>query len=225
MLYAVISLCAALLLLLAVLLLRTLRFKPQADAPRTPTHTDFDGDKAVRDLAAMIQCRTVSDRDPAKEDAAEFEKFIKLLPTLFPRVYAACEQIETGERSLLLRWRGESPDEPLVLMSHFDVVSVVEEDWTHPAFGGVVENGILWGRGTLDTKATLNGILQAAETLLQNGFTPKRDVFLAFSGNEEVSGNGAPAIVDWLEKNNITPWAVIDEGGAVVENVLSCWEF
>jgi carboxypeptidase PM20D1 len=72
----------------------------------------------------------------------------------------------------------------------------------------------------LDTKGTLNGILQAAEALLQNGYRPKRDVFFAFSGSEEVNGAGAPAIVDYLEKNHITPGAVIDEGGAVVENVF-----
>ena len=213
-------LLGALALLLAILVLRALAFKPQKATPRAPHPVDFDRQKAVDDLAAMIRCKTVSDVDPEKEDAAEFEKFHALLPTLFPRVYAACEQIDVGERAIFLRWRGESDKAPLILMSHYDVVSVVEENWSRPAFEGLLENGVLWGRGTLDTKGTLNGALQAAETMLKNGYTPKRDVYFAFSGSEEVNGKGAPAIVDYLEKNGIEPGCVIDEGGAVVENVF-----
>ncbi len=218
--YVAIGIGAAFLLLLAVLILRALAFKPKAEQAATPVPLEFDREKAHRDLAQMIRCKTVSDADPAKEDAAEFEKFHLLLPTLFPTVYATCEQIETGERAILLRWKGASDKEPLVLMSHYDVVSVVEENWSRPAFEGLIENGVLWGRGTLDTKGTLNGILQAAEHMMQKGFTPKHDVYFAFSGSEEVNGNGAPAIVDWLEKNGVEPGAVIDEGGAVVEKVF-----
>ena len=218
--YILLGIGGVLVLFLAVLIGRTLAFKPAKEATRVASSVEFNREKAIRDLAAMIRCKTVSDSDPGKEDAAEFEKFHALLPSLFPHVYATCEQIETGERAILLRWRGESEKEPLVLMSHYDVVSVVEENWSRPAFEGLLEDGVLWGRGTLDTKGTLNGVMQAVETMIARGFTPKRDVFLAFSGSEEVNGRGAPAIVSYLEKNNITPGAVIDEGGAVVEKVF-----
>lgn len=218
--YIALAFGGALLLLVAVLVARAISFKPQTQVTRTPTSVEFDREKAVNDLAEMIRCKTVSDHDPTREDAAEFEKFHALLPKLFPAVFAACEQIDVGERAIFLRLRGERAEQPLVLMSHYDVVSVVEENWSRPAFEGLLEDGVLWGRGTLDTKGTLNGVLQAAETMLKNGYTPKRDVFFAFSGNEEVNGKGAPAIVDWLEKNGIEPGCVIDEGGAVVENVF-----
>ena len=218
--YIGIGIGGAAALLLAILILRALCFKPRAQEARTVAPVDFDREKAVNDLAQMIRCKTVSDHDPQKEDAAEFEKFHALLPKLFPRVYAVCEQIDVGERAIFLRLRGESSEAPLILMSHYDVVSVVEENWARPAFEGLLEDGVLWGRGTLDTKGTLNGVLQAAETLLEKGYTPKRDVYFAFSGSEEVNGKGAPAIVDYLEKNGIEPGLVIDEGGAVVENVF-----
>ena len=211
---------AAVLVLLAVLITRALCFKPRAAETREVAPVEFDREKAVNDLAEMIRCKTVSDHDPAKEDAAEFEKFHALIPQLFPATYAACEEINVGERAIFLRLKGESEKDPLVLMSHYDVVSVVEENWSRPAFEGLLENGVLWGRGTLDTKGTLNGVMQAAETMLKNGFTPKHDVYFAFSGSEEVNGKGAPAIVNWLEENGIEPGCVIDEGGAVVENVF-----
>ena len=106
-------------------------------------------------------------------------------------------------------------------MSHFDVVPVNEEGWTKPPFDAVIdENGILWGRGCLDTKLTLNAIMFSANQLIAQGFKPKQDIYFAFAGNEEVSGLGAPNIVDWFEKQGITPAFVLDEGGAVVKGVF-----
>jgi carboxypeptidase PM20D1 len=55
---------------------------------------------------------------------------------------------------------------------------------------------------------------------MQSGFVPKQDVYFAFSGGEEVNGAGASHIVDYFEAQGITPALVLDEGGAVVENVF-----
>jgi len=107
-----------------------------------------------------------------------------------------------------------------VMMAHYDVVPVNEENWDKPPFDAIIEDGCMWGRGTLDTKGTFNGVLFAADTLISQGFQPEHDVYFAFSGGEEVNGLGAPNIVDWFEKNGITPAMVVDEGGAVVENVF-----
>ncbi len=207
-------------LFLGVVLIRTALFTPLPEPQADPTPVEFDRQKAIDDLQALIRCRTVSDKDPAKEDEAEFEKLVNLLPQLFPHIYETCTLYRPDRRALLFHWKGREEGAPTVLMAHYDVVSVVEENWQKPAFDGIIEDGVLWGRGTLDTKGTFNGVLQAAETLIAQGFVPQKDIYLAFGGDEEINGNGAPATVAWFEERGIRPAMVVDEGGAVVENVF-----
>ena len=207
-------------LFVAVLLIRTALFRPAALPQAEETPLEFDRQKAVDDLQAMVRCRTVSDKDPAKEDEAEFQKLTDLLPQMFPHVYETCTLYTPDRRALLFHWKGREEGDPTVLMAHYDVVSVVEEDWKKPPFAGIIEDGVLWGRGTLDTKGTFNAVLQAAEHLILSGFTPAHDIYLAFGGDEEINGNGAPAIVKWFGDRGIKPAMVVDEGGAVVEGVF-----
>lgn len=213
-------LLAALIVFIAVLVLRTLQFKPEPQPSADAAEEVFDGDKAVRDLQALIRCKTVSYRDKSLEDNGEFAKLEALLPQLFPHVYQTCTFHRPGDRSLLFHWKGTSAQNPGVLMAHYDVVPVNEDMWDKPAFEGIIEDDVLWGRGTLDTKGTLLGVLEAADNLIAQGFTPANDLYLAFAGDEEISGTGAPTIVSWLQENNITPAFVLDEGGAVVEKVF-----
>ncbi|MBQ8893643.1 MAG: M20/M25/M40 family metallo-hydrolase [Clostridia bacterium] len=207
-------------LFLAVVLIRTALFRPLPEPKADGAPLEFNRQKAIDDLQALIRCRTVSDRDPAKEDDAEFKKFAELLPGMFPHVYETCTLYTPDRRALLFHWKGREEGDPTVLMAHYDVVSVVEEDWKKPAFEGIIEDGVLWGRGTLDTKGTFNGVMQAAEHLIASGFQPLHDIYLAFGGDEEINGNGAPSIVQWFKERSIRPAMVVDEGGAVVENVF-----
>ncbi|MBQ7328969.1 MAG: M20/M25/M40 family metallo-hydrolase [Oscillospiraceae bacterium] len=205
---------------LLVLVIRALCFKPKAQRPVDESPVSFEQDAAVTALQKLVQCKTVSYNDPALEDDEEFGKLIDLLPGLYPKVFEACTLQKLPGRALLFRWPGKSAQKPAVLMAHYDVVPVREELWEKPPFAGIIEDGVLWGRGTLDTKVTMNGALFAANTLLEQGFTPENDIYFAFSGGEEVNGPGAKNIVDWFGENKITPAIVVDEGGAVVENVF-----
>ena len=212
---------AALALLIAVILIRAAAFKPKARAERAKEPIEFDSEAAIDALARLVRCRTVSNIDSSKEDDAEFDKLIALLPELFPNVCENCSLQRFEGRGLLFRWKGkDSSKEPAVLMAHYDVVPVEEEFWTHPPFDALIEDGVMWGRGTLDTKITFSGILSAAENLIKQGFTPEGDIYFAFSGGEEVSGPGAVRIVEWFQENGITPAFVVDEGGAIVEGVF-----
>lgn len=217
-LYIILALIAA---FIALILIRAAMFRPSAEKAGKPEEVSFDDEAAISALQELVRCRTVSFYDSSLEDDAEFEKFIDLLPKLYPEVARVCTLTRLPDRALLYKWEGIVHSEPTVLMAHYDVVPVNEEGWTKPPFDAVIdENGVLWGRGCLDTKHTVNGILYAANHLISLGFKPKQDIYFAFSGCEEVNGHGAPNIVDWFEKQGITPAVVLDEGGAVVENVF-----
>ena len=207
-------------LFFAVVLIRTLAFRPKDTLAVSQEEVTFDQEKCVDALAQLVRCKTISYNDPSLEEDSEFEKLIGLLPTLYPRVFEVCSLQRLPDRALLFRWPGRQQGDPAVMMAHYDVVPVNEENWDKPPFDGIIEDGILWGRGTLDTKVTFNGILSAADHLIAQGFVPEKDVYFAFSGGEEINGKGAPNIVAYFIQNGIQPALVVDEGGAVVENVF-----
>ena len=115
---------AVVVMLAAVVLVRTARFTPGA-APAVPEGEEtIDRDKAVENLRTLIRCRTVSNTNHALEDDAEFEKLINTLPTLYPNVFKTCKFERLEDRGLLFTWSGKEHTEPTVLMAHYDVVDV-----------------------------------------------------------------------------------------------------
>ncbi len=215
-----IVLLAIIVLIILVVLTRTLLFKPEKTVNKHIKTVEFNKERAVENLCELVKCKTISYYDSSLENDAEFKKLIGLLPTLYPNVAATCEFKELPDRALLFKWKGQNSDAAAVMMAHYDVVPVNEELWEKPPFEAIIEDGVIWGRGTLDTKVTMNAILSAAEHLIEKGFVPKQDIYFAFSGGEETNGKGAINIVDYFIENNIKLSFVVDEGGAVVENVF-----
>lgn len=210
----------ALLILLMVLLIRAVSFKPAEVENYAKSDLPLDEEKIVETFRGMIRCQTVSYNDTAKMESQEFLKFKELLVASYPHIEKDCLREEIGERGLLYRFKGKTDQNPTVLMSHFDVVPADEEQWDKPPFAAVLEDGVIWGRGTLDTKGTLCGVLEAAEYLLAQGFVPERDIYFSFSGDEEIGGPSAPAIVEELKKRGVSPALVLDEGGAIVQGIF-----
>ncbi|MBE6971383.1 MAG: M20/M25/M40 family metallo-hydrolase [Ruminococcaceae bacterium] len=211
---------ALVVIFVAVLLIRTLRFTPAPQQEVEIPPITLNEEKIVTDMVDMIRCKTVSNRDASLVDWNEFTKFQNLLVERFPRVHEACTLTKLGKTGLLYHLKGKSDAAPSVCMSHYDVVPVEEDGWEKPAFAGIVENGELWGRGTLDTKGTLCGIMEALEQLLGEGYVPENDLYLSFSGEEEIDGDSCREIVKYLEQQGVTPAMVVDEGGAVVDGVF-----
>lgn len=211
---------ALIIIFLAVLVIRALMFNPQKQEKKQAEEIVFNKEKAVEDLRQMVMCKTVSNINSELEDKAEFEKFKKLLIDNFPNINKTCSLTYMGKSGILYHWKGKTDKDPAILMSHYDVVPVTQELWEKDAFAGIIEDGVLWGRGTIDTKNTLCGVMESAENLIAQGFVPERDIYFAFSGDEEISGDTAPTMVQWFKDNGITPSIVLDEGGAVVEKVF-----
>ncbi|MBR5471760.1 MAG: M20/M25/M40 family metallo-hydrolase [Oscillibacter sp.] len=163
-------------------------------------------------LARLIRAKTVSRR--GQTGKTEFYRFHDLLRECFPHVFAVCTYEDFGG-SFLLRWQGSEEGEPILLMNHHDVVEA-NGAWTHPPFAGEIAGGKLWGRGTLDTKGGLWAMLQAAEELVVEGFSPARDVYFLSTCNEEQGGEGSDEISRELLKRGLRFSLVLDEGGMIL---------
>ncbi|MBQ1252282.1 MAG: M20/M25/M40 family metallo-hydrolase, partial [Firmicutes bacterium] len=188
-------LAAALLIFIAVILIRTAMFKPVPTEKLTEDTIELDHDKIISDMQDMIRCKTVSNRDESLVNRAEFEKFHELLKERFPLIHEKCTLEKIGKTGLLYHLPGKSSKKPSVCMAHYDVVPIEEDGWTKPAFDGLIEDGFLWGRGTLDTKGTLCGVTEALEAMLAKGYIPENDLYLSFSGEEEIDGDSCADIV------------------------------
>ena len=136
---------------IAFLIIRAACFNPKNDVKVLENEEVFDKDIVISRLAELVKCKTISYGDKSLEDNAEFDKLIALLPKLYPNVFKVCEYSELPDRALLFRWKGKNDGDPAVLMAHYDVVPVNEDMWEKPPFEAILEDGVLWGRGTLDT--------------------------------------------------------------------------
>ena len=170
---------------------------------------------AEEKLGAMIRIPTVSKHE--HEDLSQFYLFHKELERLFPLLHTHLEKTVL-QGTLLYRWKGSDDTTlPILFMGHQDVVPATDEGWSVPAFSGVVKDGCLYGRGTLDCKGTMYVQLQAVEELLAEGFVPACDVYVGGSCTEEWSGEGAPAMAQFLKDNGVHLALLLDEGGMILE--------
>lgn len=182
---------------------------------------------AVTALRDILRLHTVAAADASTgTDPAPFAELHRLLREHFPLTHAAGEVIEVPPHGLLIRVPAD-PDsatasaDPVVLMAHMDIVPLGDESlWTHPPLGADVIDGVIWGRGTLDDKGQLIAVIAAVESLLADGSRPARDVWLSFGSDEEVMGTCAVNAVAALRDRGITPWFVLDEGGAVASDAF-----
>ncbi len=188
--------------------------------PYKVQNTPQASEDSIQRLASLIKIPTISHKDASLDDETQFKLFIDTVKELYPITHKKFPPLLFGNKAILFHIKGENSNKPSILMAHYDVVTVDNDKWEHDAFCAQIFDGELWGRGTLDTKITFLGVLEACEMLLGEGFVPKNDIYLAFGGDEEIGGNGAKQIIAHLQKCGVTPAFVLDEGGAVVDNVI-----
>ena len=98
-----------------------------------------------------------------------------------------------GTQSMIVRWPAAKPSgkKPILLMAHMDVVDANPADWKHDPFTFREEDGHYLGRGVLDNKAGLVGMMMGVLNLKRSGFQPTRDIIFLFTGDEETAQEGA----------------------------------
>lgn len=172
-------------------------------------------------LAGAVRIPTVSWDGSGDETA--FERFADWLESTYPLVWGTLVVDRIGVHSRLLTWPGSDPAAgPVLLLAHSDVVPVEEPaSWSRAAFGGDRTTSHLVGRGSLDDKAALIGILETVEGLLATGFEPRRTLLVGIGHDEERGGHaGAAAIAALLRERGIRPAMLLDEGGFVTEGIV-----
>ena len=183
------------------------------------------GEAFLDHLAEAVRITTIGHEDPQRIDTVAFQEFHDFLRATYPRCHQHLRVETVAGYSLLYEWEGRDPAAaPILLMGHMDVVPVesgTEEDWPFGPFAGERDERYLWGRGAIDDKGAVIALFEAVEGLLAGGFQPRRTVYLAVGHDEETGGaGGAIAVAGFLAERGIRFEFVLDEGGAVVEDLL-----
>ena len=165
-------------------------------------------------LAEMIKCKTVSVK--GSYDDTEFAKLRDTVEKLFPLVHQKAERKIFGDDCWIYKIEGKDKSRNIMVMSHHDVVAANGE-WQHSPFSGEIIDGIIHGRGTVDTKTSLFAEFQAVEELLADGFIPECNLYIGSSHNEEIFGDGMPLAVEYFKKQGIEFETVLDEGGGIID--------
>lgn len=174
--------------------------------------------RAIEFLQRYIRIQSVNPPADSREAAALFRDEL-LQHGLTPKLYETGKQ---GQTVLLVRLPGKDRTlKPLLLLNHFDVVPVDRAAWKVDPFGGVIADGYIWGRGTLDMKGVGTQQLFALTLLKDMNIVPERDIVMLCTPDEETSGELG---IQWMIRNHFdeinAEWA-LDEGGMGTRDIFS----
>lgn len=200
--------------LLAAVLLPTLLLTSTSVAQTSAPDPAKAQQEAVGFLSDLVKMDTSN--PPGNETQAA-----KYIQQVFAREGIQAELIEDvpGRASVVARLKGNGSKKPLLLMGHTDVVPVDRSHWTVDPFGGVVKDGILYGRGALDDKAMVATNMEVFLLLHRLKVPLARDViFLAEASEEASSPAGMKMLVEKHWDKLECEFALNEGGGALVEN-------
>jgi len=219
-----------LIALVAVVVLRTVTYEAPplglAEVGQVAAEPiQLDDARVLRRLGEAIAFPTVSQEILATMDMSPFEDFLGWVEDTYPDVMAALEVRRVGGYTLLLKWPGtEAALAPVLFAAHYDVVPVVPgtaSEWRYPPFAGTVADGYVWGRGALDNKNGVIGLLEAVDWMIANGERPQRSVYFSFGHDEEIGGRaGAARVVETLRSEGVRLDWTLDEGSFVLQGVF-----
>ncbi|XP_078402455.1 N-fatty-acyl-amino acid synthase/hydrolase PM20D1-like isoform X1 [Cetorhinus maximus] len=229
----VILLLSVFLAFLAALLIRTYTFDPAGQpASGSPGGAGTglaanlslaEGTLLLRHLQAALRIPTVT-RSPTDLNTLALQEFGDFLAKAFPTVFSSnlVQHEVIANYSHLFTVRGSNDSlQPYMLIAHLDVVPALAEDWEVPPFSAEEQNGYLYGRGAMDDKSSVMGILQGLEFLLKRGYKPSRTFYIGIGHDEEVGGNsGARNIATVLQSRGTKLSFLLDEGSAILSGII-----
>jgi carboxypeptidase PM20D1 len=197
--------------------IKTITNKPSNNLKEV--HLEALPQNAIAHMTSAIQLRTETPNDDYQFDTITFMNYRKFIEASYPLIHKNLTRTIIDSFNYIYEWKGtDASILPMVLMAHYDVVPVEESAiklWHAQPFEGEVKDNYIWGRGVLDDKSSMISILEAAEAQLAKGFTPKQTILLCFGADEESSGKGATAMVNYFKKINRKFDLVVDEGGEI----------
>ena len=216
---------AAIGLLIALVVVRTLMHQPPASINTNLVEIELNEAALAERLSQSIQFQTISFQSPELKDQSQFSAFIDWVHTSYPRVQQSLEYIQFKD-TMLYRWPGSDASlQPILVTGHYDVVPVIpgsESQWQQPPFSGAIVDGLIWGRGALDDKSGVLGILEAVTYLLDAGHQPQRTVYLSFGHDEEIGGReGAAAVAAYLKDQGVQLAWSLDEGSFIFDGLIA----
>jgi len=210
---------------IAVVVFRTVSFESRQITAGRVTPVEV-GEQSVLNFQTAIRIKTISNEDHSRMDTAAFLENINFMRSAYPNLNKELTREVVNQYSLLYTWKGRNAAlKPVILMGHMDVVPVEKESeskWKAAPFSGDIRQDTIWGRGTVDDKLTVIAIMEAVEKLVTEGFQPEQTIYLAFGHDEEISGKqGAGKIAQLLNSRGVKAEFVMDEGGLIMDNILS----
>ncbi len=151
----------------------------------TPDHELDTTARIARDLIRFDTTNYGGGKSNGEADAAEYVSAYLTGLGLSPKLFES----EPGRVSVVARVEGSDRSKPaLVVHGHTDVVPAQPDNWSVDPFGGVIQDGMLWGRGAVDMKNMDAMMLTALADILGAGQQPSRDLVIAFFADEEAGG-------------------------------------
>jgi carboxypeptidase PM20D1 len=209
---------AILTALLLAALFRTIMHTAVQAKPTEGEVILIDEIRAIENLAESIKFQTISYQEKEKFPQEEFNYFIEWAAKTYPEFHQALTLEKLGH-SLLFKWKGSDVTlSPILFEGHYDVVPIIpgtEDLWDEMPFSGTISNNRIWGRGALDDKSGVIGLMEAATYLIKNNFQPTRTVYFGFGHDEEIGGGGAALITEKLREQGIQLHWSLGEGSFV----------
>lgn len=182
-----------------------------------PTKLDAQWQSKTREIyKTSVEIPTVAGRNQMPKLAEYLAGQLKAAGFAADDIKIVPYEGEPGDKTvaLIARWRADKPvAKPILLLAHMDVVEAKREDWKQDPFQFIERDGYFYGRGTGDNKAGMVGLVAGFLKLKAQGFKPKRDLILFFSGDEETGGQGARlGAKDWRQMTD-AEYALNSDGG------------